>query len=134
MSEFNGIEVKTSMGETILVSETLFDKAACMQKIAAFVKEQGSLTAEEHAELTQRQEAVQGPMVFVKQGSLVIGMMEIPTTEPKIVQCIYVLGDRGIYVFKASIVIKTSSVGRVDAKVMGDMSVTNGKERGKRAA
>ena len=134
MNMADGIEVVTKSGETILVNETLFDKAACMRKIATFVREHGSLSAEEHAELMQRQEAVQGPMIFVRQGSLVIGMMEVPTAEPKIVQCIYVLGDRNIYILKASVVIKASPVGRVDAKIMGDMSVTNGEEPKKKVA
>ena len=134
MDQNEGIRVVTSSGETIFVNETLFDKAECRRKIAIFIQKQGSLTAEEHADLTERQEAVQGPMVFVKQGNLAIGMMEIPTAKPKVVQCVYVLGDRNIYMFKASMVIEASPVGRLDAKIMGDMSVTSGKAPGQRAA
>ena len=134
MSPSNGITVITTSGEKIIVDETLFDKAQASRKIAEFVRDQGSLTPEEHADLMQRQEAVQGPMVFVKQGNLAIGMMEIATAEPKIVQCVYVLGDRNVYMLKANVVVSASPVGRVNAKIMGDMSMTNGKAPGQRAA
>jgi len=134
MDAKQGIKVVTNSGETVFVNETLFDKAQCMTKVAAFVRDHGSLTTQESTELATMQEAVQGPMVFVKQGSLLIGMMEVPTVEPKIVQCIYVLGDRNVYMLKASVVVKCSRVGRVDAKVMGEMSVTNGKPPERRAA